>query len=96
MVLAVFLAVTALPRRPVLAQTGAEPWHPFEEAWNWVALVWRGPVMLRGDPGAKLNVEQVKGPGEAQPIATPGKLERWSDLRRDCRMRPFFDRRRLR
>ena len=67
--LALFIAVTVLPRIAVLAQTGAEPWRPFEQAWNWVTIVWRGPVLLLAKPGAALRVEQVKGPGEPQPVA---------------------------
>ncbi len=68
-VLALFIAAIAMPRIAVLAQTGAEPWRPFEQAWNWVTVVWRGPVLLVAKPGAALRVEQVEGPGEPQPAA---------------------------
>jgi hypothetical protein len=64
-----FIAVTFLPRMAVLAQTTAGQWHPFEEAWNWVTVVWRGPVLLLANPGAALRVETVKAPGESQPAA---------------------------
>jgi hypothetical protein len=53
----------------VLAQTAAGQWHPFEEAWIWVTVVWRGPVLLLANPGAVLRVETVQGPGEPQPAA---------------------------
>ena len=70
--LAFFLAVTLVPRTAVLAQTAAGQWHPFEEAWNWVTVVWRGPVLLLTNPGAALHVDVVKGPGESQPAASAG------------------------
>jgi hypothetical protein len=68
-VLGLFIAATALPRMAVLAQTAVEQWHPFEQAWNWVTVVWRGPVLLLANPGAALGIEQVNGPGEPQPVA---------------------------
>src|SRR5215469_1002174 len=70
---ALLIAVTVLPRGVVLAQTAAGQWHPFEEAWNWVTVVWRGPVLLLANPGAALRVEIVKGPGEPHPTANPGE-----------------------
>jgi hypothetical protein len=66
--LGLFITATTLTRKSVLAQTAAEAWHPLEQAWNWVAVVWRGPVLLLASPGAALRVEQVKGPGEALPV----------------------------
>ena len=71
--LALFIVVTVLPRMAVLAQTAAGQWHPFEEAWNWVTVVWRGPVLLLANPGAALRVETVKRPGEPQPAANAGE-----------------------
>ena len=71
--LALFIAATVLPRGAVLAQTGAGRWHLFEEARNWVTLVWRGPVLLLQNPGAALRVETVKAPGEPQPVANAGE-----------------------
>jgi hypothetical protein len=67
--LGLFIAATVLPRMAVLAQTASEQWHPIEQARNWVTVVWRGPVLLLAKPGAALRVEQVKGPGEPQPVA---------------------------
>jgi hypothetical protein len=59
----------------VQAQSAAGQWHPFEEAWNWVTVVWRGPVLLLANPGAVLRVEIVKGPGEPQPTANAVEAE---------------------
>lgn len=70
--LALLIVVTLLPRGVVLTETAAGQWHPFEEAWNWVTLVWRGPVLLLA-PGPALHVEIVKGPGEPQPAANAGE-----------------------
>ena len=71
--LALLVAATILPRAVVLAQTGAGQWHPFEEAWDWVTIVWRGPVLLLANPGATLRVETVKAPGESQPATNAGE-----------------------
>jgi len=83
--LALFIVVTVLPRMAVLAQTAAGQWHPFEEAWNWVTVVWRGPVLLLANPGAALRVETVKRPGEPQPAANAAIAERdLSSATADC------------
>jgi len=66
--LVLFIVVTVLPRTAVLAQTAGQ-WRPFEEAWNWVTVVWRGPVLLLANPGAALRLQTVKGPGEPQSAA---------------------------
>ena len=73
--LALFIAVTVLPRGTLLAQAGAG-WLPFEEAWNWVTVVWRGPVLLLANPGAALRVETVKAAGESQSATSVGDAER--------------------
>jgi hypothetical protein len=70
---ALSIAAIVLSRGAVLAQTSAGEWHPFEEAWNWVTVVWRGPVLLLGSPGAALRVETVKAPGESQLAANAGE-----------------------
>lgn len=71
--LTLFIMLTVLPRTAVLAQTAAGQWRPFEEAWNWVTVVWRGPVLLLANPGAALRPETVKGPREPQPAANVGE-----------------------
>jgi len=71
--LALFVVVIVLPRMAVLAQTTQGQWHPFEQAWNWVTVVWRGQVLLVASPGSGLRVETVKGPGEPHPAADAGE-----------------------